>query len=119
MDNITFVGMNVRKATVCVAWLSRGRVARPFGSALTDPGGRLSRIWLFPEGTSVMPRVTSSLRVFVVPGGAKLICRCKQQRQSSERHHDHYLPEQMTIALLVDLQEAAQQMHGRDNGDGS
>lgn len=37
----------------------RGRVARPFGFALTDPGMRLSRTRLFPEVTRVMPRVES------------------------------------------------------------
>lgn len=37
----------------------RGRVARPFGFALTDPGRRLSRTRLFPEVTRVMPRVVS------------------------------------------------------------
>jgi transposase len=30
-----------------------GRVARPFGSALTDPGRRLSRTRLFPEVTRI------------------------------------------------------------------
>ncbi len=37
----------------------RGRVARPFSFALTDPGGRLSRTLLFPEVTRVTPRVVS------------------------------------------------------------
>ena len=37
----------------------RGRVARPFGSALTDPGRRLSRTRLFPEVTRIMLRVVS------------------------------------------------------------
>lgn len=37
----------------------RGRVARPFGFALTDPGRRLSRTRLSPEVTRVMPRVVS------------------------------------------------------------
>jgi hypothetical protein len=32
-----------------------GRVARPFGSALTDPGRRLSRTRLFPEVTRIGP----------------------------------------------------------------
>jgi hypothetical protein len=32
-----------------------GRVARPFGSALTDPGRRLSRTRLFPEVTPSEP----------------------------------------------------------------
>lgn len=32
----------------------RGRVARPFGSALTDPGLRLSRTRLFPEVTRIV-----------------------------------------------------------------
>jgi hypothetical protein len=35
-----------------------GRVARPFGSALTDPGVRLSRTRLFPRVT----RIGSHLR---------------------------------------------------------
>ena len=33
----------------------RGRVARPFGSALPDPGRRLSRTRLFPEVTRIIP----------------------------------------------------------------
>ncbi len=37
----------------------RGRVARPFGVALTDPGRRLSRTRLFPEVTRIMPRAAS------------------------------------------------------------
>ncbi len=37
----------------------RGRVARPFGFALTDPGGRLSRTRLFPEVTRMGPLVES------------------------------------------------------------
>ncbi|WP_200343337.1 hypothetical protein [Rhodovibrio sodomensis] len=32
---------------------ARGRVARPFGFALTDPGGRLSRTRLLPEVTRI------------------------------------------------------------------
>jgi hypothetical protein len=32
-----------------------GRVARPFGFALTDPGRRFSRTRLFPEVTRVEP----------------------------------------------------------------
>ncbi len=36
-----------------------GRVARPFGSALTDPGLRLSRTRLFPEVTRIGPLVLS------------------------------------------------------------
>jgi len=42
-------------------WLGgdRGRVARPFGFALTDPGRRLSRTRLFPEVTRIMPHVVS------------------------------------------------------------
>ncbi len=36
-----------------------GRVARPFGFALTDPGMRLSRTRLFPRVTRVMPRSSS------------------------------------------------------------
>jgi hypothetical protein len=39
--------------------LVSGRVARPFGSALTDPGRRLSRTRLFPEVTRIEPRVVS------------------------------------------------------------
>ena len=31
-----------------------GRVARPFGSALTDPGVRLSRTRLFPRVTRIV-----------------------------------------------------------------
>ena len=34
-----------------------GRVARPFGFALTDPGRRLSRTRLFPEVTRIGPLV--------------------------------------------------------------
>ena len=40
--------------------LGRGRVARPFGSALTDPGRRLSRTRLFPEVTRIGPLVVST-----------------------------------------------------------
>lgn len=36
-----------------------GRVARPFGFALTDPGRRLSRTRLFPEVTRIAPRLVS------------------------------------------------------------
>jgi hypothetical protein len=36
-----------------------GRVARPFGSALTDPGWRLSRTRLFPEVTRTGPLALS------------------------------------------------------------
>ena len=36
-----------------------GRVARPFGFALTDPGMRLSRTRLFPEVTRMKPSVAS------------------------------------------------------------
>ena len=36
-----------------------GRVARPFGFALTDPGRRLSRTRLFPEVTRIGPLVAS------------------------------------------------------------
>jgi len=36
-----------------------GRVARPFGFALTDPGRRLSRTRLFPEVTRMGPLVGS------------------------------------------------------------
>jgi hypothetical protein len=32
-----------------------GRVARPFGFALTDPGRRFSRTRLFPEVTRIEP----------------------------------------------------------------
>jgi hypothetical protein len=32
----------------------RGRVARPFGFALTDPGVRLSRTRLFPKVTRIV-----------------------------------------------------------------
>jgi hypothetical protein len=39
--------------------LVRGRVARPFGFALTDPDRRFSRIRLFPEVSRVMPHVVS------------------------------------------------------------
>ena len=42
-----------------VPYRGRGRVARPFGSALTDPGRRLSRTRLFPEVTRIMPHVVS------------------------------------------------------------
>jgi hypothetical protein len=41
-----------------VGWVS-GRVARPFGFALTDPGRRLSRTRLFPEVTRIAPRLVS------------------------------------------------------------
>jgi hypothetical protein len=37
----------------------RGRVARPFGFALTDPGRRLSRTRLFPEVTRIVPPAVS------------------------------------------------------------
>lgn len=40
-------------------FLGAGRVARPFGFALTDPGMRLSRTRLFPRVTRVMPRSSS------------------------------------------------------------
>ena len=36
-----------------------GRVAWPFGFALTDPGGRLSRTRLFPEVTRIKASVAS------------------------------------------------------------
>jgi hypothetical protein len=36
-----------------------GRVARPFGSALTDLGRRLSRTRLFPRVTRITPRLAS------------------------------------------------------------
>jgi hypothetical protein len=36
-----------------------GRVAKPFGFALTDPGRRLSRTRLFPEVTRIAPRLVS------------------------------------------------------------
>jgi hypothetical protein len=36
-----------------------GRVARPFGSTLTDPGRRLSRTRLFPEVTRIGPLLAS------------------------------------------------------------
>jgi hypothetical protein len=36
-----------------------GRVARPFGFALTDPGRRLSRTRLFPEVTRIGPCLVS------------------------------------------------------------
>jgi len=39
--------------------MDRGRVARPFGFALTDPGGRLSRTRLFPEVTRIRLSVAS------------------------------------------------------------
>jgi hypothetical protein len=39
-------------------WVS-GRVARPFGSALTDPGRRLSRTRLFPRVTRMASRRAS------------------------------------------------------------
>jgi hypothetical protein len=48
---ITIIGLDIAKGS--------GRVARPFGSALTDPGRRLSRTRLFPEVTRVMPHVVS------------------------------------------------------------
>jgi len=35
------------------AFPGRGRVARPFGFALTDPGVRLSRTRLFPRMTRI------------------------------------------------------------------
>lgn len=38
-----------------IAREGRGRVARPFGFALTDPGRRFSRTRLFPEVTRVEP----------------------------------------------------------------
>ena len=41
------------------AVIDRGRVARPFGSALTDPGRRLSRTRLFLEVTRIEPLVVS------------------------------------------------------------
>ena len=34
----------------------RGRVAQPFGFALTDPGRRISRTRLFPEVSRIKPR---------------------------------------------------------------
>ena len=37
----------------------RGRVARPFGFALTDPGRRLSRTRLLPEVTRIGPLLAS------------------------------------------------------------
>ena len=37
----------------------RGRVARPFGFALTDPGRRLSRTRLFLEVTRIVPSLAS------------------------------------------------------------
>ena len=39
--------------------LSGGRVARPFGFALPDPGVRLSRTRLFPKVSRVMPDAVS------------------------------------------------------------
>ena len=48
-----------RQAVGLVVSSGRGRVARPFGSALTDPGRRLSRTRLFPEVTRIMPHVVS------------------------------------------------------------
>ena len=41
------------------ARVGRGRVARPFGFALTDPGRRLSRTRLFPEVTRIEPSLAS------------------------------------------------------------
>ena len=46
--------MRTRKV-VNSALADRGRVARPFGFALTDPGGRISRTRLFPEVTRIEP----------------------------------------------------------------
>ena len=48
-----FLGRSFRRSE------GRGRLARPFGSALTDPGRRLSRTRLFPEVTRIMPHVVS------------------------------------------------------------
>jgi hypothetical protein len=44
-----------RTMQAAAAGEDRGRVARPFGSALTDPGRRLSRTRLFPEVTRIIP----------------------------------------------------------------
>ena len=46
-------------ASVASEEAGRGRVARPFGFALTDPGRRLSRTRLFPEVTRIAPRSVS------------------------------------------------------------
>lgn len=45
-----------RAPALCVARRSRdrGRVAMPFGFALTDPGGRISRTRLFPRVTRII-----------------------------------------------------------------
>lgn len=48
-----------RDAVTKVADGDRGRVARPFGFALTDPGVRLSRTRLFPKVTRLMPAAAS------------------------------------------------------------
>ena len=45
-----------------------GRVAKPFGFALTDPGMRLSRTRLFLKVTQVMQRGNVGLWAFVVAG---------------------------------------------------
>jgi len=50
----------LRRFVEAVLWVNGGgRVARPFGFALTDPGMRLSRTRLFPRVTRVMPRSSS------------------------------------------------------------
>ncbi|MGI4798306.1 MAG: hypothetical protein ACRYG8_30540, partial [Janthinobacterium lividum] len=46
-------GWATRGERLVAAVPGRGRVARPFGSALTDPGRRLSRTRLFPEVTRI------------------------------------------------------------------
>ena len=59
-DDERYLSLSDLYASVCSRTeRGRGRVARPFGFALTDPGRRLSRTRLFPEVTRVMPRVVS------------------------------------------------------------
>src|SRR5260370_26619973 len=55
----------------------RGRVARPFGFALTDPGRRLSRTRLFPEVTRMGPLVGSR--------GAKFEVAVRESTRSQSR----------------------------------
>ncbi len=50
--------MNLCQETFCIVVVNAsggGRVARPFGFALTDPGMRLSRTRLFPGVTHIAP----------------------------------------------------------------
>jgi hypothetical protein len=46
-------------ASIIGTAVGHGRVARPFGFALTEPGMQISRTRLFPEATRVKPHVTS------------------------------------------------------------